>query len=174
MLKLESELLLRLAVYSQSVHLRAKPLETHDQCTFFFQRNTCGYSPYITSSLTRGWVCRLQLLLALASAIILGSSFTVSNLRVPQSSGPGQRIFIQGTGWPRYTLRHWIPLLSPPTTRRAAVEVFEPTSTRDRLSHSFRFCLYTHNFSCKQGLLPVQPIFWEQTRIIENRIPRVY
>jgi hypothetical protein len=30
--------------------------------------NTCGYSPYITSSLTRGWVCRLQLLLSFASA----------------------------------------------------------------------------------------------------------
>jgi hypothetical protein len=37
------------------------------------QAKTCGYSPYVTSSLTRGWVCRLQLLLALASAVILGS-----------------------------------------------------------------------------------------------------
>jgi hypothetical protein len=25
---------------------------------FIFQLNTCGYSPYVTSSLTRGWVCR--------------------------------------------------------------------------------------------------------------------
>jgi hypothetical protein len=33
----------------------------------------CGYSPYVTSSLTRGQACRLQLLLAIASAIILGS-----------------------------------------------------------------------------------------------------
>jgi hypothetical protein len=39
----------------------------------FFQLNTCGHSPYVTSFLTRGWVCRLQLLLALASAVILGS-----------------------------------------------------------------------------------------------------
>jgi hypothetical protein len=30
-----------------------------------FQLNTCGYSPYVTSSLTWGWVCRLQLLLVL-------------------------------------------------------------------------------------------------------------
>jgi hypothetical protein len=36
----------------------------------FFQLNTCGYSPYATSSLTRGWVCRLQLLFALASAVV--------------------------------------------------------------------------------------------------------
>jgi hypothetical protein len=40
---------------------------------FIFQLNTCGYSPYVASSLTRGWVCHLQLLLALASAVILRS-----------------------------------------------------------------------------------------------------
>jgi hypothetical protein len=38
-----------------------------------FQLNTCGYSPYITSSLTKGWVCRLQLLLPLSSAVIPAS-----------------------------------------------------------------------------------------------------
>jgi hypothetical protein len=38
-----------------------------------FQLNSCGYSPHVTSSLTRGWVCRLQLLLVLASAVILRS-----------------------------------------------------------------------------------------------------
>jgi hypothetical protein len=41
--------------------------ETH------FQLNTCRYNPCIASFLTRGWVCRLQLMLALASAVILGS-----------------------------------------------------------------------------------------------------
>jgi hypothetical protein len=40
---------------------------------FFSQLNTCGRKAFITSSLTRGWVCHLQLLLALASAFILGS-----------------------------------------------------------------------------------------------------
>jgi hypothetical protein len=38
-----------------------------------------------------------------------------------------------GTRWPIYTLRHWVPLSSPPTTRSAKVEVFEPTSTRGTL-----------------------------------------
>jgi hypothetical protein len=42
---------------------------------FFYQLNTCCHSPYVTSSLTRGWVCRLQLLLALASAFILRSEY---------------------------------------------------------------------------------------------------
>jgi hypothetical protein len=40
---------------------------------YFFQMNTCGHSPYITSSMTRGWDCNLQLLLAFASAFISGS-----------------------------------------------------------------------------------------------------
>jgi hypothetical protein len=34
----------------------------------------CGHSPYVKSSLTRRLVCRLQLLLALASAVVLGPS----------------------------------------------------------------------------------------------------
>jgi hypothetical protein len=42
-----------------------------DSRPVIFLLNTCGYSPYATSSLTRGWVCRLQMLLALASAATL-------------------------------------------------------------------------------------------------------
>jgi hypothetical protein len=34
-----------------------------------------------------------------------------------------------GTGWPSYTPRHRVLFASPPMTRRATVEVFEPTST---------------------------------------------
>jgi hypothetical protein len=40
---------------------------------YFSQLNTCGYSTYIISSLTRGRVCHLHLLMALARAFILGS-----------------------------------------------------------------------------------------------------
>jgi hypothetical protein len=70
-------------------------------------------------SLTRGRVCRLQLLLALASAVFLGSVpwdsrpyFTVSDLRLPFSS--------------------------PPTTRRVTVEVLSETVIYDRESHGTR------------------------------------
>jgi hypothetical protein len=59
-------LTLRLEVYRQSVRHGAEALETHSQ-NLFSQMNTCGDTPYITSSLTRGWVCHLQLLLVLAS-----------------------------------------------------------------------------------------------------------
>jgi hypothetical protein len=61
---------LRLAVYRQSISLGAKPLQTHDQ--YFLQLNLCGYSPYVTIFLTKGWVCCLQLLLALASRVTFG------------------------------------------------------------------------------------------------------
>jgi hypothetical protein len=33
--------------------------------------------------------------------------------------------------WPGYTPRHWGRISSPPTTRWATVEVFDPASTRD-------------------------------------------
>jgi hypothetical protein len=66
------QITLRLAVYRQSVCLGDKPLETQRQ-NFSFQLYTCGHSPHVTCSLTRAWVCRLQLLLALASAVILRS-----------------------------------------------------------------------------------------------------
>jgi hypothetical protein len=64
--------------------------------------------------LTRGQVCRLQLLLVLSSAVILGSEsrpyYTVSYSRLPFSSLP--------------------------TTRRATVAIFDPASTRDSQSQS--------------------------------------
>jgi hypothetical protein len=38
-------------------------------------------------------------------------------------------LYPRGTGRPGYTPRHWVPFSSPPTTRRATVEVFDPAST---------------------------------------------
>jgi hypothetical protein len=49
---------------------RRAPRESRPE--FFSQSIPCGHSPYITSSLTRGWVCHLQLLPAPVSAFILG------------------------------------------------------------------------------------------------------
>jgi hypothetical protein len=71
--KIKVTVTLRLAVYHLSVLLGVKPLESHDQN--FFQLNPRCNNPYVTSSLTRGCVCRLQLLLVLASAVILGPEF---------------------------------------------------------------------------------------------------
>jgi hypothetical protein len=62
-------LTLRPAVYSQSIRPGDKPLETYDHN----QLSKCSYSSYVTSSLTRGRICRLQLQVDLARAVILGS-----------------------------------------------------------------------------------------------------
>jgi hypothetical protein len=59
----------------------------------------------------RGWVCLLYMLLVLASAVFLGSS--------PLDLAT---IF--------YCPSFETSLLSPPTTRRVTVEVFDPASTR--------------------------------------------
>jgi hypothetical protein len=88
-------------------------------------------------SLTLGRVCRLQLLLALARAVILGSKsrgthFTVSDSGLPILEGQGP-VFIfpppRKTGWSSYDTGQWVPFSSPPTTRRAMVQIFKPAST---------------------------------------------
>jgi hypothetical protein len=63
---------LRLAVYRQSFRLGDKPLRLTTS-NFIFQLNACDYSSYVTSSLKRARVCRLQLLLVLVSTIVLRS-----------------------------------------------------------------------------------------------------
>jgi hypothetical protein len=57
--KIKVKITLRLVVHLQSVRLGAKPLETHDQSFLFLQLNPCDHSPYVTSSLTKGWICLL-------------------------------------------------------------------------------------------------------------------
>jgi hypothetical protein len=60
----------------------------------------------------RGRVCRLQLLLALASAFIFGS----------ESRGTRDHILLSDSR---------LPFSSPHTLRKATVEVFDPVSTRE-------------------------------------------
>jgi hypothetical protein len=60
-------------------------------------------------------------------------NFTLSDLRLLQPGGPSPRICLpQGTGWPGCTPRHWVPFSSPPTIRRATVEVFDLSSTHSQ------------------------------------------
>jgi hypothetical protein len=67
------------------------------------------------------------------------------------------------TGRPSYTPRHWVPLSSPPTTRRATVEVFEPASTRatllirifDYFLWTLKVYYYVHS-SSTMGCVPSQ------------------
>jgi hypothetical protein len=104
---------------------------------FFFQLNPCNHSPYVTSSLTRGWVYRLQFLLAFASTVILRSEprgthdrVLLSQIRdfpnlegqVPVFISPRNRVA-------QLYPRNWVTFSSLPTTQRATVEVFEPASS---------------------------------------------
>jgi hypothetical protein len=79
-------------------------------------------------------VCRLQMMLVLARAVILGSESHVtpdhiflSQIRDSPNLEGQVPVFI----FPRNLVaqlypRQWAPFSSPPTTRRATVEVFEP------------------------------------------------
>jgi hypothetical protein len=69
----ESEVLYDWRFTANQFFLAMSPLRLTGR--FCFHLNTCGHCPYVTFSLTRGRVCRLQLLLVLASAFILRSEF---------------------------------------------------------------------------------------------------
>jgi hypothetical protein len=108
--KLELSLMLWPTV-SRPVWLGIKhPLGAYDQ-NFITVRQLrvswCG-----ALSLTRGRVCWLQLLLALASAVIFRS----------ESRGTRDHVLLS-------QIRD--PFMLPPTTRRATVELFDPASTQD-------------------------------------------
>jgi hypothetical protein len=102
-----------------------------DPRPIFFQLNACCHSPYTTCSLTRGWVCRLQLLLVLASAFIVRSESHrihdhILRSQIQDSSNLEVRspyLYPPGTGWPSYTTSHCFPFPSPFTTRGATVAV---------------------------------------------------
>jgi hypothetical protein len=137
-------------VYHQSVHLGNKPLETHDH-KFFFRLNTCYHSPYVTSSLTRGWVCCLQLLLALTKVVILRSAsrgtddhILLSLIRDSPNLEDQVPVFIS----PRNRVaqlypKHLVPFLSPSMTYRVTVEVFNPASTQDLIPAGLGSSLYS-------------------------------
>jgi hypothetical protein len=98
---------------------------------FIFQLYTCGYSPYVTSSLMKGWVCPLPLLLRLRSKSH-GTTFYYLRFETPPTwRARPPYLYPPGTGCPSYTIRYWLPFSLPSTTLRATVEVFNPASTRE-------------------------------------------
>jgi hypothetical protein len=55
--------------------------------------------------------------------------FTVSDSGIPPTwRARSLYLYPPGTGWPSCSPRQWVPILSPPETCRAMVEVFEPAS----------------------------------------------
>jgi hypothetical protein len=103
---------------------------------FLLLRDNCGFVDVGRSlSLTRERICDLQLLLFLASAVILGWLVTIFYcLRFetpPTWRARSPYLYPPATGWPSYTLRHWVPFSSPSTTRLHRI-----------LSNSLHYILY--------------------------------
>jgi hypothetical protein len=126
---------LLLVVYRQSVLLGVKPLETHDQS--FFQPNLCCKSLCVTSSLTRWWVCLLQLLLA----VILRSSpaglmTTLYCLRFVTS--PTCRALIESyalrKNYVRYPFLSLSLMLRPMVGRPVCLGIKQPSGAHNQIS----------------------------------------
>jgi hypothetical protein len=144
------------------------------QPVFFFQMNTYRHSPYVISSLTRGWVYHLQLLLVLASAVFLKSKscgaynhillsqiwdFPNLECQVSVFISPRKRVaqlYLQTLG----------SFSSPPTTRRATVEVFQLASTRGKKGTDVSLSLMLRSTVCRPVYLGIKPHLGLTTRFL--------
>jgi hypothetical protein len=114
------------------------PSGTRDQFFFlleilFRQLWVCYF---VASSLTRERVCKLLLLLVLASAVPRDSRpyFIAPILETPPTwRARSLYLYPPWTRWTRYTPGHWVLFPLPLMTRRATVEVFYPASTQERV-----------------------------------------
>jgi hypothetical protein len=115
--------------------LMPSPLRPTTRILFFDW--TLAVSLYVTAFLMRWWVCHLQLLLALASAVILASESRRTHDHIllsqiqdsPNLEGQVPIYMSPGTGWPTYTRRQCVPFHRL-LRHTATVEVFDPTSTQ--------------------------------------------
>jgi hypothetical protein len=117
------------------------PIPLRPATSLFFQLNTFDYSPYVTPSLTRGWVCHLQLLLAHASAVIMTIFYCLRFNTHPTWRARSLYLFPPRNRVVLLYHQALVPFSSPPTTRRAMVEVFEPASTQGPTKNSSWFSL---------------------------------
>jgi hypothetical protein len=105
---------------------------------FLLLSNKLSFCSCGAPSLTRGRVCRLQLLLNFVSALTLDSESRGTHEQkllsqvqeAPNLEGQVPEFISSRKNVAQLYLRHWVPFSSPPMTPRATVEVFEPTSKR--------------------------------------------
>jgi hypothetical protein len=104
----ESELLYHWRFTANHFVLAIRPLRLTTS-NIIYQLKIWGYFPDVTSTLTRGCVCRLQLLLVLASAVILRSESRCLTFETPSTSrARSPYLYPPGSGWSYYTLKHWV------------------------------------------------------------------
>jgi hypothetical protein len=125
-------------MYRQSVRLGVRPLEAHDE-RFFFQVNSFGKSLYVTSSLTRRWVCLLWIRLAFRQVyvshiqhVIANSSFCTAH----KSSVSQEYVDLHVKITPRHGPRRKHPLLLLCLPRRCIATVAARTTKKK----SFFYC----------------------------------
>jgi hypothetical protein len=105
---------LRLRFTAKQFVLVGRPLKL---TTSIFLLNSCSDIPYVTSSVRRGWVCYLQLLLTLVGAVSLRSEsrgthdhFYCLRFDTPSTwRARSPHLYLAGTVCPSYTPRHWVP-----------------------------------------------------------------
>jgi hypothetical protein len=108
----------------------------------------CGYSPYVTSFPTRGCICCLQLLLALISAVILGSDSRILLSQTRNSSN----------------LEGQVPVLISPRNRVAQLypqvlgSLFVVSYDSQGCGGGIRTCLYASALTAKKPPLPTIPL----------------
>jgi hypothetical protein len=175
----ESELLYDWWFTTDQFVLTTSPLR-FTTSNFIFQLNICSYSPYVTSSFMRGWICSLQLLLVLASVAILRSETSrtddqilLSQIRdTPIWRSRSPYLYPPGKVWPSYTLKHWVPILSPPTTRRTTVEVFDSEANRTQITTStvqVITCLSVPAVACVDFVVILQDYPLARKRMLASR-----
>jgi hypothetical protein len=114
-------------------------LAKHPFWTIAFLRKFCQISPFLGSRLSGfhffGFQNNNLFYRAKSSALH----------QTPQPGGPGPSIYMSpGTEWPSCNTRHWVPLSSPSTIRRAAVEIFWPASTYLSINGKFYATAFTY------------------------------
>jgi hypothetical protein len=122
----ESELLYDWRFTVNQLVLVTSPLRLTSS-NFYFQLNTCDHSPYVTSSLTRGWVCHLQSVLHSPARSFSGPSpaglmttFYCLRFETPLTRrATSPYLYPIGRGCPSYIPRHWVPFSLLPTTASA-------------------------------------------------------
>jgi hypothetical protein len=96
---------------------------------FFLQLNTCSHRPSAVYNCC--WSSPVQPFSGPSPSRLMTAFYCLRFETPPTWRARSLYLYPPGPGWPGYTLRHWVPFLSPSMTRRAMMEVFDPASTRD-------------------------------------------
>jgi hypothetical protein len=116
-------------VSSTHLGLTTRFLLLSDSCTFV-DAGRCIFRENGSAVYNCCWVSPAQSFLAPSTAGLVTIFYCLRFENPPTWRTRSPYLYPPKTGWPNYTPRHWFPFSSPPTTRRATMEVFEPASTR--------------------------------------------